>query len=665
MQRCARSAGPQPRLVAAGPRLVLCCPTARRRAGAAVPSPSRAVRGRPRLPCRVCAPPAARARRGPGGEQGREGRRGRARAGGAGRKEGSREGREERCGRRGECEGRTEGRRRAAGLCPRPGPGGSGRARRGCSTAWAQGARRDPAWGDPGTSAAKGLWLGVSAAPALERSGGVGAWGHLSRPVGSGCRRGDPCEGGRRRQPAVPAPASPERSGELGGVGPKRGEREVAADTCCGEMPRRCRGRWWGGGRVTMPGAWGLPSGREGRGRTGKSLQRVAFLDAATAFAPLGPELFGAKQMCVRRGWGECLPFFPVGPSVFMQRGAVPGGEAAGQPRLPLPPARARCELGAAEKPPSPSPRCPSDSLRAPSIPPSPTQGRLRSRGQSSIGNGGVRSPSSRLDALCSAPAMCSGRGTGQVPVGLDEAPGERGLCLGFRVRPFGGAGEGTTPFAAPCRATRSLGFALPLRGCPVAGQPRLDSPSRRLSSARHRSRVWEPRAACTAWGSGVAGCPLGDLGFRGCSPTARRGPAGSDSRRVPCSPDTAGRVGRPRGTSAPGLSPTWRRFQLGLYLRSREGERDKAGKWCVQARHGQPPRAPRLCWGAGFGAFLNFQWGIFSFLLGQRLPGARHTSGKGLPLRVPLAPAPELPEVVCSSHPRLLAFLRYRPKVP
>lgn len=170
---------------------------------------------------------------------------------------------------------------------------------------------------------------------------------------------------------------------------------------------------------------------------------------------------------------------------------------------------------------------------------------------------------------------------------------------------PFGGAGEGTTPFAAQRRAIRSLGCALPPRGSPVAGEPGLVSPSRRLSSARRRSRVCEPRAACEAGhgvrergggvsfqGFGVSGLqPRGSAGIRSA---AARGPAGNDPRRVPyprqapLSPDTAGRVDRPGGPSAPGLSPTWHRFQLGLYLRSREGERHKPRKRCGQARHGQ-----------------------------------------------------------------------------
>lgn len=241
----------------------------------------------------------------------------------------------------------------------------------------------------------------------------------------------------------------------------------------------------------------------------------------------------------------------------------------------------------------------------------------------------------------------------------------------------MGGAGEGTTPFAAQRRATRSLGFALPLRSSPVAGEPGLASPSRRLSAAHACGSPARPARPGTGCGSGAAGSPLRNLGFRGCSPVARRGPAplaargpaGNDSRRVPYprqrprSPDPAGRADRPRGPPAPGPPPTWRRFQLGLYLRSREGERDKPGKRCGQAGHGQQPRAPRLRWGAGFGAFLDFQGGIFSFFLGQRLPRAGHTSGNGLAPRVPLASALEQLAPAAARFPP--APRRYRPEVP
>lgn len=142
-----------------------------------MPRPSRAVRGRPQLPCRVCGPPAARAHRDPLGRRGwgREGRRGRARAGGADRKEGLREGREKRCGRRGECEGRKEGRRRAAGLCPSRAPGAQGHLQHSLGSGCAE----KPGLEDRGASAAKGPRLGASTARRWSRAGGVRAWGHL------------------------------------------------------------------------------------------------------------------------------------------------------------------------------------------------------------------------------------------------------------------------------------------------------------------------------------------------------------------------------------------------------------------------------------------------------------------------------------------------------
>lgn len=324
------------------------------------------------------------------------------------------------------------GKAAGAGAVSQLGPGGGGRARRGRGASAAQ----------PGLRVRGGIQSGgpghprsTRAAARCEHGPGAGVERGCPCPArGLRRRRGDPCEGGRRQQPWVSAPTSPERSGGLRGAGPKRGrvrQRIPAAG-------RSLAGAGEGGGaagRRRCSGSGGCaPAGgcRRGDGGTGNSLQRVDFLGAATGFCTAGAGAFrGEADVCPRRagGGGGGLPFFPVELSAFPQRGAVPGGEAEGQPRPSLPPVRARCEPRG-EAPPSPSPWCPSDSLRAPSISPPPAQGRPQSRGQTSIANGGVSNRSSRLDAPCRAPEMRSGRRTGQAPAGLSETPGKRGLWI-------------------------------------------------------------------------------------------------------------------------------------------------------------------------------------------------------------------------------------------
>lgn len=193
-------------------------------------------------------------------------------------------------------------------------------------------------------------------------------------------------------------------------------------------------------------------------------------------------------------------------------------------------------------------------------------------------------------------------------------------------------------------------------RGC--FRPPVVSAPPGAAHACANPARPARPGTGC---GSGAAGFHFRDLGFRGCSPAAQRGPAplppGGRLARIPggsripsrhrSAPTPPGGWTGRGGPSAPGLSPTWHRFQLGLYLRSREGERHKPRKRCGQANHGQQPPAPRLCWGAGFGAFLTFrrrgaEGEYFLSSWGRGCP--EPSTPRGRVPRVPLASALDLP---------------------
>ncbi|XP_014799460.1 PREDICTED: translation initiation factor IF-2-like [Calidris pugnax] len=374
------------------------------------------------------------------------------RAGGARGKEGSREGREERCGRGGECEGRTE-ERKAAELCPRRAPG----------------AREEPLLGSPGTSAAKGPRLGVSAAPVLERSGGVCAGGHPAR--GERYRRGDPCEGGRRQKPPVSAPASPERSGELRGAGPKRGGGP-AADICCGEKPRRRRRGREGSGRAAM-----LRPGKCRRGGTWQSSQRVAFLGSAKGFCTAGARAFrGEADACSQRMGGSC-PSSPRALVVSAARsrsrrrgdGAVPAS-----PRPPLPPARAMCERGQRRNPPRPLPGA---LPTACGLYPFPARrGEKRGPGAAPLTAGRAAPRPGWMPS-----ATRSGRGPGRAPAGPGEAllgPQDRARARRQpRTLPPGPSALPRSPLRDPPAAGAAWGAGSPSRIRDLGGDPLLCRP--------------------------------------------------------------------------------------------------------------------------------------------------------------------------------------------
>lgn len=201
-------------------------------------------------------------------------------------------------------------------------------------------------------------------------------------------------------------------------------------------------------------------------------------------------------------------PFFRVELLAFSHRGAVPGGEAAGQPR-PLPSARAKCELRGGRT-----------SGLDPNTHTRPLD-ECRARGTAVIANGGVSNPSSRPNALCSPPPMRSSRGTGHASSGrLSNA------VSGYR--PFWGCRKGVDPACctAPCHLLLRLGSVAAGSCC---GAATVGFPLHRLSSAQRRSRVWEPRMSARpgrGCGSGAAGSSFRDLGVRGCSPASWRGPA-------------------------------------------------------------------------------------------------------------------------------------------
>lgn len=241
-----------------------------------------------------------------------------------------------------------EGKAAGAGAVSQLGPGSARRARRGRGASAAQPGLRVRG----GTrSGGPGHLRSTRAAGRCEHGPGAGADRGCPCPGAPGPargerrRRGDPCEGGRRQQPSVSASTSPERSGGLrgpnGGGGGSGYLLRGEASPGPGKVVERL-----GGGDARAPGAV-LRLGAAVGGMGGRGTRCNALISPVPprAFAPPGPERFGAKQMCVLGGrGGGCLPFFPVELSAFPQRGAVPGGEAEGQPRPSLPPARARCE---------------------------------------------------------------------------------------------------------------------------------------------------------------------------------------------------------------------------------------------------------------------------------------------------------------------------------
>lgn len=350
MRTCARSAlppppalrGPSPGSLPLSPPLVTCCPAAQRGAGAAVPSPSRAAPSSP--PDSAPPPPPLRSPGSPGahrgtGVGGREGRRGRARAGRTGRKEGSREGREETCGRRGECEERTEGRRRALGLCPSWAPGERGEpvgAVEHLQHSPGSGCAGGSSLGDPGTPAAQGPRLGVSTAPALEWSGGVRA-----RPVGYGAGGETPAREDEGSSPGCPPPPRLKGLGDCGVRGPN-GEECGSGYLLRGEAspgPGKVVERL-GGGDARAPGAVPrLGAAVGGMGGRGTRCNALISSVPPRAFAPPGPERFGAKQMCVlggRGGGGGVCPSSPSSSRRFRSVEPFPAERRRDNPDLPF-----------------------------------------------------------------------------------------------------------------------------------------------------------------------------------------------------------------------------------------------------------------------------------------------------------------------------------------
>lgn len=232
------------------------------------------------------------------------------------------------------------GKAAGAGAVSQLGPGGGGRARRGRGASAAQ----------PGLRVRGGIQSGgpghprsTRAAARCEHGPGAGVERGCPCPArGLRRRRGDPCEGGRRQQPWVSAPTSPERSGGLRGAGPKRGrvrQRIPAAG-------RSLAGAGEGGGaagRRRCSGSGGCaPAGgcRRGDGGTGNSLQRVDFLGAATGFCTAGAGAFrGEADVCPRRagrGGGGVCPSSPSSSRRFRSVEPFPAERRRDNPDLPF-----------------------------------------------------------------------------------------------------------------------------------------------------------------------------------------------------------------------------------------------------------------------------------------------------------------------------------------
>lgn len=223
------------------------------------------------------------------------------------------------------------------------------------------------------------------------------------------------------------------------------------------------------------------------------------------------------------KGGEVSQPFFRVELLAFSHRGAVPGGEAAGQPR-PLPSARAKCELRGVE---------PLGSI----LTHTPVLWTNAEPGaQQSLLTAGLATP--RRDRM----RFAALRRCGAVEE-RDMRPRDACQTRSLGIGPFGGAGKGSTPLAAQRRATFSFGWVLSLR-VPVAGQPRLVSPfivSAPPSAAHAFGNPACLRGRAGDVGAGRRGLLSGMWEFEAAAPPVGGDPlccrpGDNDSRRVPCS---------------------------------------------------------------------------------------------------------------------------------